>query len=123
MLDYIDEESVDFDYLISLVEEDLREASATDDLIDKFLELKDLRITVDEDADFEPLDIAEGSEVEYEDGFASEELAQIYYQQGEYAKAKDIYNQLFLLYSEKITYFATQIAELSKKEGDKARKR
>ncbi|MFI3259874.1 MAG: hypothetical protein R3Y16_07250 [Rikenellaceae bacterium] len=130
---FFEEESVDFDFLMSFVEEELRAAtsaisatsstSTTDDLIDRFLELKDLRIVVDEDveplADLDPLapldDEPSCDTVSKIDPLATEELAKIYINQGLYSEAKDIYTNLFLLYSEKITYFATQIGKLEEK--------
>ncbi len=91
------------------------------DLIDKFLGLKDLRIV----AECEPTDEQSNKkevwqEVEmselhnFADDASSEELAAIYLSQGLFDEAKEIYNRLFLLYSEKSVYFAEQIDKIDK---------
>ena len=49
----------------------------------------------------------------------SEELADIYARQGLYAKAKEIYARLSLLYPEKSVYFAEIIAGLDTKKSGK----
>ncbi len=89
------------------------------DLIDKFLEMKDLRIVALRDEVDESSDVVwEMTDPEapstFEDDLASEELARIYHNQGLYREASDIYNRLFLLYSEKSVYFATQIENVDK---------
>ncbi|MFI3289660.1 MAG: hypothetical protein SNH55_05055 [Rikenellaceae bacterium] len=88
-------------------------------LIDKFLEVKDLRITPQSDDDGEVVDLMwERSDPNQpntaEDDVASEELAAIYLKQRLYKEASDIYNRLFLLYSEKSVYFASQIEKIDK---------
>ncbi len=51
-----------------------------------------------------------------DDEFLTEELAEIYRQQGLIEKAKEIYRALGLLYPEKSVYFAEIIAEIDDKE-------
>ncbi len=142
-------EEVDFDLLLSLVDEDdensvklmenvmaaisgltdgvtpeVEVGGAESRLIDKFLELKELRIVAaPEDGSngnlkkCETQPTIETPSVElsstFEDEGLSEELAQIYLNQGLYSEANDIYNRLFLLYSEKSVYFARQIEKIS----------
>ena len=81
------------------------------DRIDKFLNLDNYRIVAEEgDAD----DI---SEVEFgdDDDMVSEELAEIYLNQGLYDEAIDTYRKLSLLNSEKSIYFAGLIAKIEEK--------
>ncbi len=94
-------------------------SSASRDLIDKFLEVKDLRITLPSEEDDQEADVvweeSKGDQkYTVEDELASEELARIYLKQKLYSEANDIYNRLFLLYSEKSVYFATQIENIAK---------
>ncbi|MFI3304094.1 MAG: hypothetical protein SNF68_01230 [Rikenellaceae bacterium] len=111
---------VDFDYLMSLVEQELRSSTTTDFLIDRFLEQTDLRIEVESDVVPYENDIPQSPSFDLSNGaVVSEELARIYHSQGLYSEAKDIYTKLFLLYSEKIAYFASQIEALSNIEGGK----
>ncbi len=109
---------VDFDFLMSLVADSPRVQSATDRLIDRFLEVKDLRIEVKDEPSPTPIAPIEFQpSAEFESlGEESEELARIYHSQGMFREAKEIYNQLFLLYSEKIAYFATLLETLSSLE-------
>ena len=86
-------------------------ALSHDELIDKFLKLDNLRIAAEEgDAD----DISE-VEIESEDDIVSEELAEIYLNQGLYSQAIDTYRKLSLLNSEKSIYFAGLIAKIEEK--------
>ena len=88
---------------------------SNDDRIDKFLHRDSYRI-VAEDGDAE--DISE-VEIDDEEEMVSEELAEIYLNQGLYDEAIDTYRKLSLLNSEKSIYFAGLIAEI---EGNKDRK-
>ena len=84
---------------------------STEDRIDKFLNLDSYRIVAEEgDAD----DI---SEVEFGDDedMVSEELAEIYLNQGLYDEAISTYRKLSLLNSEKSIYFAGLIAKIEEK--------
>lgn len=113
----IEEESVDFDFLMSLVEE-VRETQSTDELIDKFLMLTDLKITAEEDAPSQVVELDEAPRLDIDESLASEELARIYHSQGLYREAKEIYSKLILVYSEKIAYFASQIEKLPPMEDE-----
>ena len=86
-------------------------ALSHDELIDKFLKLDNLRIAAEEgDAE----DISE-VEIDNDDDFVSEELAEIYLNQGLYSQAIDTYRKLSLLNSEKSIYFAGLIAKIEEK--------
>ena len=86
-------------------------ALSNDELIDKFLKLDNLRIAAEEgDAE----DISE-VKIDDDDDFVSEELAEIYLNQGLYDAAIDTYRKLSLLNSEKSIYFAELIAEIEDK--------
>ncbi len=141
----VEHEEVDMEFLMSLVEEpapapkssvhsaidaiaalemmqpmpEVKKSRSSMGLIDKFLEVKDLRITPPCDDDGEVADLMwERSDPNQpntaEDDVASEELAAIYLNQRLYKEASDIYNRLFLLYSEKSVYFASQIEKIDK---------
>ena len=83
----------------------------TDDLIDRFLKLGDYRIVAEEGA-ADDLSAAKNDE---DDDMISEELAEIYKNQGLYSEAIAIYRKLSLLNSEKSIYFAELIAEVEAK--------
>ena len=87
----------------------------TDDLIDRFLKLGDYRIVAEEGT----ADDLSAVKIEADDDMISEELAEIYKNQGLYSEAIAIYRKLSLLNSEKSIYFAGLIAEI---EGKKDRK-
>ncbi len=108
--------TVNFDLLMGFVEEGIRAASKTDLLIDRFLQIKDLRIEVEESGEYEETPTLSPSVEITQSDIESEELARIYQSQGLYREANEIYNKLFLLYSEKIAYFASQIESLSSME-------
>ena len=82
----------------------------TDDLIDRFLKLGDYRIVAEEGA---AEDLAE-AKIEDEDEMISEDLAEIYKNQGLYSEAIAIYRKLSLLNSEKSIYFAEKIENIEK---------
>ena len=95
-------QSIDFKKLTELT---------TDDRIDKFLNLDSYRIVAEEgDAD----DISE-VEIGLDEEMVSEDLAEIYINQGLYDQAIDTYRKLSLLNSEKSIYFAGLIAKIEKK--------
>ncbi len=85
---------------------------STDDLIARFLKRDDYRIVAEEGAaeDLSELDIDD------EEDMVSEELAEIYLNQGLYDAAIDTYRKLSLLNSEKSVYFAGLIAEIEGKK-------
>lgn len=82
-----------------------------DDLIDRFLRHGGYRIIADEG---EAEDIATPEAEDTED-MVSEELAEIYVNQGLYEEAIAIYRKLSLLNSEKSIYFAGLIAKIEDK--------
>ena len=84
---------------------------STDDLIDRFLRRGDYRIVAEEGA----ADDLSQVEMEDEDDIVSEELAEIYVNQGLYSDAINTYRKLSLLNSEKSIYFAGLIAEIEDK--------
>ena len=84
---------------------------STDDLIDRFLKRNDYRIVAEEGA---AEDLAE-AKIEDEDEMISEDLAEIYKNQGLYNEAIAIYRKLSLLNSEKSIYFAGLIDEIEDK--------
>ncbi len=82
-----------------------------DDLIERFLRHGNYRIVADEgEAD----DMAT-PEIEDAEDMVSEELAEIYLNQGLYMEAIEIYRKLSLLNSEKSIYFAELIAKIEDK--------
>ena len=83
----------------------------TDDLIDRFLKRSDYRIVAEEGAAEHLAEV----EIEADDDMISEELAEIYKNQGLYSEAIAIYRKLSLLNSEKSIYFAELIAEIEGK--------
>ena len=87
----------------------------TSDLIDRFLKRDDYRIAAEE-GDAENIAEVEIDDVE---DMVSEELAEIYLNQGLYDAAIDTYRKLSLLNSEKSIYFAELIATIERKERDK----
>ena len=84
---------------------------SNDDRIDKFLHRDSYRIVAE---DGEAEDISE-VEIDDEEEMVSEELAEIYLNQGLYDEAIDTYRKLSLLNSEKSVYFARLIAEIEAK--------
>ncbi len=82
-------------------------------LIDKFL-IEEPRISTPKRDFFNPVNMAENSNVDKED-IVTETLAKIYVSQGLYEKALKIYHKLYLVFPEKSTYFAAQIEILGKK--------
>ena len=83
-----------------------------DDLIERFLKRDDYRI-VAESGNAEDLSQVE---IDTEDDLVSEELAEIYLNQGLYDDAIDTYRKLSLLNSEKSIYFAELIARIEDKK-------
>lgn len=82
-------------------------------LIDKFIK-EEPRISAPKRDFFNPVNMAENSNVDKED-IVSETLAKIYISQGLLPKALKIYKKLYLLNPEKNTYFAAQIEKLESK--------
>lgn len=80
------------------------------DIIDRFLKEKELRI-VAEEGEVES-EIVTEADLEEEDDLVSEELAEVYLQQGLKEEALAIYRRLSLLIPEKSVYFAEIIQRL-----------
>jgi len=86
---------------------------ANEDLIDKFIK-EEPKISAQAKTDFfNPVDTAKQSLVDNVE-IVSETLANIYYKQGNLAKAIKIYHKLCLLNPKKSNYFAAQIEEIKK---------
>ncbi len=83
---------------------------SSEDIIDRFLRVENLRISVDEDANIE--DVITSAELDDEDDMVSEELAEVYLQQGLKSEAIATYRKLSLLNPEKSIYFAELIAKI-----------
>ncbi len=83
---------------------------SSEDIIDRFLRVENLRISVDEDADIE--DVVTFADLDDEDDMVSEELAEVYLQQGLKSEAIETYRKLSLLNPEKSIYFAELIAKI-----------
>ena len=81
------------------------------EMIDRFLRLDDYRIVADESGSEEDMSLE--SQLDDDDDFVSEELAQIYASQGLNGQAVEIYRKLILLNPKKSAYFATQREKLS----------
>jgi hypothetical protein len=80
-------------------------------IIDKFIR-DNPSISRSKAAFFDPVKVAKSSQEEKE-GLVSETLAQIHLQQGNIAKAIEIYRKLSLKFPEKSSYFAAQIEKIS----------
>ncbi len=85
--------------------------NSPDDVIDRFLSCKDLKIVVDK-AGKDEAEVQIEPNLSEEENIVSEELAKIYLSQGLKAEAIEIYRKLSLLNSEKSIYFAELIAKL-----------
>jgi len=88
-------------------------AVTSDDLIDRFLRSGDYRIVVDEQR--AEVDVRTTPDLDDEDDLVSEDLAEIYLQQGLIDEAKAIYRKLSLRNPEKSVYFAELIERSSEK--------
>ncbi|MFI3324456.1 MAG: hypothetical protein SNI45_07075 [Rikenellaceae bacterium] len=87
---------------------------SAEDVIDRFLSKRDLRIVVDEKQAVD-MDVVIEPKFEAEDDLVSEELAKIYLVQGLKEEAIEIYRKLSLLNSEKSVYFAKLISMIENK--------
>ena len=100
------------DHLEELVVDDKNQLQ-NNDLIDKFLEVEPKIEAVPKTGFFDPIDHARQSLIDNE-SVVSETLAEIYYQQGNLAKAIKIYKKLSLVNPEKSSFFAAQIEKIQK---------
>lgn len=82
----------------------------SEDIINRFLKERDLRIVVDESEG--DLDVVTEADFSDEDDLVSEELAEVYSSQGLKSEAIAIYKRLSLLNPEKSVYFAEIIERL-----------
>ena len=85
---------------------------STDDLIDRFLKREEYRIVAEDGA----ADDLATVDFDLDEDMVSEDLAEIYANQGLYDEAIDTYRKLSLLNSEKSIYFAGLIAKLKEKK-------
>ncbi len=83
---------------------------SSEDIIERFLKKDNLRITVNESVDIE--EVVTLAEFDDDDDIVSEELAEVYLQQGLKDEAKATYRKLSLLNPEKSIYFAELIAKI-----------
>ncbi|MBQ7311070.1 MAG: hypothetical protein IJW88_06045 [Alistipes sp.] len=81
-------------------------------LIDRFLKVRDYRVVAEQGECDEDEQITTEAEFDEEDDLVSEELAEIYAQQGLKKQAIEIYRKLSLLNPKKSAYFADQIEKL-----------
>ena len=81
-------------------------------LIDRFLKVGDYRVVAQPGECDEDEQITTEAEFDEEDDLVSEELAEIYAQQGLKKEAIEIYRKLSLLNPKKSAYFADQIEKL-----------
>ncbi len=87
--------------------------AAKEALIDKFIQ-EEPKISPKNKAEFfDPVDFAKQSLIDNEE-IVTETLADIYYKQGNLAKAIKTYKKLSLLYPKKSSYFAAQIEKIQK---------
>ena len=97
----VGEQSIDIERLMLVT---------ADDIIDKFLRSEPRRI-VAEEGDVTD-DIVTEPELDEDDEFVSEELAEVYLKQGLKDMAKETYRKLSLLNPEKSIYFAEIISKI-----------
>ena len=100
----------DFDHLREQPSVDKRPTSNAE-LIDRFIENKP-RIKSPKAEFFNPVDYARAGLSDNQE-VVSETLAQLYFKQGNFTKAIQIYEKLCLLYPEKNSFFAAQIEKIT----------
>lgn len=88
---------------------------SNEELIDRFLKEEDLRIVAEEDNGSTPNEVQLDPDLNEDEELVSEELAEIYLNQGLSDKASAIYRKLSLLNPEKSVYFAELIDKAEKK--------
>ncbi|MBQ0080459.1 MAG: hypothetical protein KBS95_02775 [Alistipes sp.] len=94
--------------------EDVKGASKHTDNsdIEKFLNLDSYRIVADDSQQLDSNVVTEFQIEDEEDDIVTEELAEIYLNQGDKERAKEIYRKLSLRDKENFAYFAEQIEKL-----------
>ncbi|MBO7344281.1 MAG: hypothetical protein J6U45_09655 [Alistipes sp.] len=97
----VGEQSIDIERLMLVT---------ADDIIDKFLRTEPRRIVAEEGDVTE--EIVSEPELDEDDEFVSDELAEVYLQQGLKDMAKETYRKLSLLNPEKSVYFAEIISKI-----------
>ncbi len=90
---------------------------STDSIIDKFMEVGDYKVVAQDDTP-DNLEWKGEATSGGEEEFVSEQLAEIYAQQGLFDQAKETYRKLSLLYPKKSIYFAELIEKLDKENNN-----
>jgi hypothetical protein len=94
------------------------EGLSEDHLIDQFIATAPKIVPTKATEFYSPISQARKSVTEHED-MVSETLAHIYFQQGNFAKARWCYEKLSLLFPEKSSYFAPLLEKAKEAEGGK----
>jgi len=92
------------------------QSASSDDLIDRFLEVSDLRIVAEEGEPDEEVRIA--PDLADNEELVSESLAEIYLAQGLFDRTTAIYRKLSLLNPEKSIYFAQLIDKVEREKNN-----
>jgi hypothetical protein len=106
-----DQDEYIFEQGMSDIPEEVSRKQLQSDLIDKFI-LANPRIEPAREKSALPVEDISKPFVEQEGGFVTETLARIYFSQGYYSRAIDIYEKLSLKFPEKSSYFASQIEKV-----------
>jgi len=93
----------------------LKKKSVQQQVIDRFITTAPkIKPVGKDDEEFRPLADDDARTVNQE--IVSETLARIYMEQQHYARAREVYQKLILLYPEKSNYFATLLKDCKKQE-------
>lgn len=96
--------------LLKRVDSDALEETSDNEIVSRFLRQDNLRIVVDNEKEEE--DIITEAQIDEDDDLVSEELAEVYLQQGLKEEAKAIFSKLSLLNPEKSIYFVERIKRI-----------